>query len=93
MSFTSAPLFIFMKIHKRNYLPIFFSIGIFAVMLIVGSIVPKESIRDIIEKAGLWSIVLLIFLPMVCQCYSPAKRGTYRADPPEAGRQFQRRGE
>ena len=59
------------KLHKKTYLPIFFIVITFVILLIIGSIVPKESIRNIIEKAGPWGIVLLIFCLWVTNVVAP----------------------
>ena len=59
------------RISKRSYIPIFFIIAIFAVMLIIGSIIPKELIREVIEKAGPWGVVLLIFCLWITNVAAP----------------------
>ena len=60
-----------MKIHKRNYLPIIFIIATFIVMIIIGFIIPKETIRNIIEKAGPWGVILLIFCLWITNVIAP----------------------
>ncbi|MBI2326467.1 VTT domain-containing protein [Candidatus Collierbacteria bacterium] len=50
-----------MKIRKRNYFPVFFITITFLAMIIIGSRVPESKIRQIMESAGPWGVVLLIF--------------------------------
>ena len=40
-------------------------------MLLIGSIIPKESIKGVIEKAGPWGVVLLIFCLWITNVAAP----------------------
>lgn len=60
-----------MKIHKRSYLSLFFITAIFLAMFLVGSLIPQDQIRILIEKAGPWGVVLLIFSLWITNVIAP----------------------
>lgn len=60
-----------MKIHKRNYLPIFFIVLTFLAMIIIGSKIPEATIRSIMVSAGPWGVVLLIFCLWITNVAAP----------------------
>lgn len=60
-----------MKIHKRNYLPILFIGLTFLTMIMIGSRISETTIRSVIEKAGPWGVVLLIFCFWITNVIAP----------------------
>ncbi len=60
-----------MRFHKRNYLPILFIIFTIIVMVMIGLIIPKDTIKEVIEEAGPWGVVLLIFCLWITNVAAP----------------------
>lgn len=60
-----------MKIHKKSYAALIFIVVVFLAMVLIGLAVPKDSIREIIEKAGPWGVVLLIFCLWITNVIAP----------------------
>lgn len=60
-----------MKIHKKSYATLFFILITFLVMILIGLAVPKDSIHKMIENAGPWGVVVLIFFLWVTNVIAP----------------------
>lgn len=60
-----------MKINRGNLLPLLFTFVAFAVMALVGAKVPESSIRSMMERAGSWGVVLLIFFLWITNVIAP----------------------
>lgn len=62
-----------MRKGKNNniYLSIFFIVGIFLTMFFIGTKVPESSIRSMIERAGPWGVILLIFCLWITNVAAP----------------------
>jgi len=60
-----------MKIHKKSYLPLFFIVTVFVILIWIGQKVPEETIRSVIESAGPWGVILLIFFLWITNVAAP----------------------
>jgi len=60
-----------MKIHKKSYGVLIITLVVILAMFLIGSLIPKDSIREMIEKAGPWGVVLLIFCLWITNVIAP----------------------
>jgi len=59
------------KINRRDYLAIFSIIAIFTALFLIGRLVPEQSLRMVIEKAGPWGVIVLIFSLWITNVIAP----------------------
>lgn len=59
------------KINKRDYLAILSIIAVFTAMLLIGYLIPEQSLRTAIEKAGPWGVIILIFSLWITNVIAP----------------------
>lgn len=59
------------NINKRDYLAILSIIAVFTAMLLIGYLIPEQSLRTAIEKAGPWGVIILIFSLWITNVIAP----------------------
>ncbi len=59
------------KISKKIYLPLIFMVALFLGMFVVGFFIPEQTIRELMEKAGPYGVLLLIFLLWLTNVFAP----------------------
>ena len=59
------------KINRRDYLAIFSIIAIFTALFLICRLVPEQSLRMVIEKAGPWGVIVLIFSLWITNVIAP----------------------
>lgn len=65
------------NINKRDYLAILSIIAVFTAMLLIGYLIPEQSLRAAIEKAGPWGVIILIFSLWITNVIAPLSRSPF----------------